>query len=169
MTITDYLISAALVLVIVRQLRGRRLAGVSLYLPLALVAYAAFEYLHRVPTAGNDLSLVLVCLGSGLVLGVLCGLYTLVYPDRSGAVYARATGIAAALWIAGVSGRLAFAYYAEHGGGPSIAHFSEAHALTPQAWPTALVLMALAEVASRTIVLVIRSRRLPRASAAAII
>jgi hypothetical protein len=169
MTTTDYLISGALVLVVLRQLHGRRLAGVTLYLPLALVAYAAVNYVHGIPTAGNDLSLVLLCLGAGIVLGVLCGLYTLVYPDAKGVAYARATGIAAVLWILGVSGRLAFAYYAEHGGGREIARFSASHALTAQAWPTALVLMALAEVAARTVVLLVRSRRLPDGTAAAII
>ena len=164
MTTTDYLISAALILVVVRQIRGKRLAGASLYVPLALVGYAAVKYLHGIPTAGNDLELVALCLAAGLGLGVLCGFFTLVYPDASGVAYARATGIAAALWVAGVSGRLAFGYYAEHGGGPTIARFSHAHALTPQAWPTALILMALAEVVSRSVVLIVRGRRLPTAA-----
>ncbi|HEU5372991.1 MAG TPA: hypothetical protein VFU51_11445 [Gaiellaceae bacterium] len=164
MTTTDYLISAALILVVVRQIRGKRLAGASLYVPLALVAYAAVNYLHGVPTAGNDLLLVGVCLSAGLGLGVLCGLFTLVYPDAQGVAYARATGIAAALWVVGISGRLAFGYFAEHGGGPTIARFSQAHALTPQAWPTALILMALAEVVSRTVVLLVRGRRLATAA-----
>jgi hypothetical protein len=169
MTTTDYLLSAALVLIVLRQLRGRRLAGATLYLPLAIAAYAAFEYLHGIPTAGHDAALIGACLGVGLTLGVLCGLFTLVYPDANGTPYARATAIAAVLWIAGVSGRLAFAYYAEHGGGRAIASFSLHHALTPSVWPTALILMALAEVASRTIVLLVRSRRIALAPAAAII
>jgi hypothetical protein len=160
MTTTDYLISAALVFVVVRQMRGRRLVGASLYVPLALVAYAAFEYLHTVPTSGNDLALVALCIAGGLTLGIGCGLYTLVYPDRDGVPYARATGVAAALWVLGVSGRVAFAFAAEHGGGPAIGRFSVAHALSVQAWSAALILMALAEVVSRTAVLVIRGRRL---------
>ena len=164
MTTTDYLISGALILVVVRQIRGKRLAGASLYVPLALVGYATVKYLHGIPTAGNDLGLVAICLAAGLALGVLCGLFTLVYPDASGVAYARATGIAAALWVLGVSGRVAFGYYAEHGGGPTIARFSHAHALTPQAWPTALILMALAEVVSRSVVLIVRGRRLPTAA-----
>jgi hypothetical protein len=169
MTTTDYLLSAALVLVIVRQLRGRRLAGASLYLPLAIAGYAAFQYLHGIPTSGNDLVLVGACLAAGLTLGILCGLYTLVYPDASGIPYARATAIAAVLWVLGISGRLAFAYYAEHGGGRSVAQFSMHHALTPSVWPSALILMALAEVASRTVVLVLRGRRVGVRAAAAII
>jgi hypothetical protein len=169
MTITDYLLTAALVLVIVRQLRGRRLAGPSLYLPLAIAGYATAEYLHGIPTSGNDLALVASCLLGGLALGVACGLVTLVYRDATGVAFARATALAAALWVVGISGRLAFAYYAEHGGGRSIAHFSIAHAISPKAWPTALILMALAEVLSRTAVLIVRSRRLALAAAPAII
>jgi hypothetical protein len=92
-----------------------------------------------------------------------------VYPDRAGVPFARATGLAVVFWVVGMSGRLAFAYYAEHGGGPSIARFSAHHALTPQAWSTALILMALAEVVTRTVVLVVRSRRLAPPAAAAII
>ena len=165
MTTTDYLLSAALVLIVVRQLRGRPLAGASLYLPLAIVAFAAAKYLRGIPTSGNDLLLVGICLAAGLVLGVLCGLYTLVYPDATGTPFARATGLAVVFWILGMSGRIAFAYYAEHGGGPSIARFSMHHALTVQAWSTALILMALTEVVARTIVLVFRSRRLPATAA----
>jgi hypothetical protein len=169
MTTTDYLISAALILVVVRQVRGRRLAGAALYVPLALVAFAGAKYLHGVPTAGNDLWLVGTCLVTGLGLGMLCGLYTLVYPDATGTPFARATGLAVLFWLLGISGRMAFAFYAEHGGGASIARFSAHHALTSQAWPTALILMALAEVVTRTVVLLVRSRRLPGSAAAAII
>jgi hypothetical protein len=154
---TTYILTAALVLVVVRQLHGRKLAGPSLYVPLAIVAYVTAEYLRGIPTTGNDLRLAVVGAATGAALGCLCGLHTLVYTDR-GVPYARATGFAAALWVAGVGARLAFSLYAQHGGGSAIAHFSVTHSLTMQAWIAALVLMALAEVVSRTAVLVFRSR-----------
>jgi hypothetical protein len=160
MTTTDYALSAALILVVLRQLKGRRLQGLSLYLPLGIVAYAAYKYLHTVPTQGNDLMLVFLCIGAGLALGVLTGIFTRVYPDHDGVPFARATVIAAGLWVLGVSARMAFSLYAQHGGGPSIERFSSAHALSVQAWGAALILMALAEVVSRTAVLVVRGRRL---------
>jgi hypothetical protein len=157
MTLSEYLLNALLVLVVVRQLRGKRLAGPNLYVPLALVAYAAFRFLHPVPTAGNDLWLALTGATIGLVLGVLCAVFTRVYPDHDGVPFARATAVAAGLWILGVGARLAFSLYAQLGGGPSIVRFSAHHDITTaQAWVAALVLMALTEVVSRTAILVAR-------------
>lgn len=159
MTTTEYLLNAALVLVVLRQLRGHRLAGATLYLPLAIVGVVAVKYLHSIPTQGNDLVLALVGALAGLTLGVCCGLYTLVYRDGSGIPFGRATGVAAALWTVGIGARIGFSLFAQHGGGPSLIRFSEAHSLTQAGWVAALVLMALAEVVSRTTVLIVRSRR----------
>jgi hypothetical protein len=154
---TTYIFTAALVLAIVRQARGRKLAGPTLYVPLAIVAYVAVHYLHTIPTSGNDIELVALGALSGALLGTLCGVATCVYA-RSGVPYARATAAAVVLWIIGIGARLAFSLYAQHGGGGAIARFSVAHSLTTQAWVAALVLMALAEVVSRTAVLIVRSR-----------
>ena len=154
---TTYIFTAALVLAIVRQARGRKLAGPALYVPLAIVAYVAFQYLHTIPTSGNDIELVALCTVAGAVLGTLCGVATDVY-RRAGVPYARATAAAVVLWVVGIVARLAFSLYAQHGGGETIARFSVAHALDMQAWIAALVLMALAEVVSRTAVLIVRSR-----------
>jgi hypothetical protein len=169
MTIYDYLLTAALLLVVVRQIRGRRLSGAALYVPVAVTVYAAVNYLHTIPTSGNDLVVVTAGAAVGLALGTLCGIFTLVYPDRDGVPFARATGAAAALWIVGIGSRLVFSLWAQHGGGPALARFSVAHLLTPAAWVTGFVLMAILEAAARTAVLVIRARRLSAPPAGAII
>jgi hypothetical protein len=160
MTIYDYLLTAALLLIVVRQIRGRRLTGAALYVPIAVTAYAAFQYLHTIPTSGNDLVVVGAGAAIGLALGTLCGLCTLVYPDRDGVPFARATGAAAALWVLGIGSRLVFSLWAQHGGGPALAHFSVTHELTPAAWVSGFVLMAIVEAAARTAVLLVRARRL---------
>lgn len=165
---TDYIFSAALILVVVRQFRGRRLAGMNALIPLAIVAYVATQYLHTFPTAGNSVELISLAVTVGLTLGVLSAMFSRVY-RRDGVPFVRATWIAAAFWILGVGARLGFSLYADHGGGPSIAHFSAAHALPMQAWVTALILMALAEVLSRTGVLLVRARRLEDGADSAII
>ncbi len=49
MTITDYLINALFVLVVIRQARERELDLRSLLIPLVLVAFVAHNYLHSIP------------------------------------------------------------------------------------------------------------------------
>jgi len=168
MTTTEYLLNAALVLVVLRQLRGKRLVGSAIYVPLGICAYVGYTYLHSIPTSGNDLALVLIGSAAGLTLGTLCGLYTLVYPDRDGIPFAKATGVAAVLWVIGVGSRIAFSLYAQHGGGSTIAHFSIAHSPSPDAWVAGFVLMAILEAVSRTMVLLVRARRLPGSTSAII-
>jgi hypothetical protein len=165
---TGYLLNGLMIFAIFRQLRGRRLVGMYLAFPLIAVTYVATTYLHTIPTSGNSVVLVALGTGVGLTLGVLCGLTSLLYTDHDGVPFVRATGVAAALWVLGVGARLGFALYAEHGGGPTIVRFSAAHALSMHAWVGALVLMALSEVVSRTLVLLVRSRRLAGGADAAI-
>jgi hypothetical protein len=97
-------------------------------------------------------------------MGLLCGLSTHLRLDGSTPL-GRAGFAAASLWIAGCGARLAFAYGAGHGLGPSLARFSIHHSITgAPAWVAALVLMALADVTARTLVLHTRGRRLAQRS-----
>jgi len=166
MTTPEYLLNAALVLVVLRQLRGKRLIGSAIYVPLAICAYVGYTYLRSIPTSGNDLVLVVIGAAAGLTLGTLCGLATLVYPDRDGIPFARATGAAAVLWVLGIGARIAFSLYAQHGGGATIGRFSFEHALSQDAWVAGFVLMAILEAVARTAVLLVRARRLAGAGSA---
>jgi len=160
MTLTDYLINGLFIGLVVLQLRGRRLTSFSLVMPLAAVAFFANEYLHGIPTAGNDLSLALLGASLGLLLGLGCGLTTRVYAGPGGAVFVRAEALAAALWVVGVGSRLAFSLYVTHGGEGAIGRFSAAHGITSgNAWVACLILMAFGEVLGRTAVLAERRRR----------
>jgi len=72
------------------------------------------------------------------------------------------------MWVAGVGGRMAFAFAATHGAGPAIGRFGIAHHITGQgAWVAALVMMALADVLTRLAVVWLRGRRLAAGPAAA--
>lgn len=160
MTLTDYIIDLALIGIVVLQIRGRRLTGRALLLPVVLVAWAAKTYLHSIPTAGNDLILIGVCAATGITLGTAAGWLTRVTAGPDGSPIAKAGVAAAVLWVLGVGFRFAFQLYATHGGGRSIAHFSATHAITTdQAWVAALVLMALGEALARTAVLAARAYR----------
>ena len=157
MTISDYLIDITLIGLVLVQVKSRRLTVRALLLPIGIVAYVAFNFLKGIPTAQNDLFLVVGAAAVGGILGGLAGKFTSVTHGSDG-VFAKAGLAAAGLWILGTGGRLAFQVWATHGGGPAITHFSATHGITSaNAWTAALVLMALSEVVVRTLVLARRS------------
>ncbi len=154
MTLNDYIINIALVIL---QVRDRRMDLRSLLLPVALVAAACALYLKALPTAGNDLLLDLALGGAGAVLGVATALTTRVWRAADGYAHSKAGVVAAVLWVLGVGSRFAYEEYATHGGAPTIARFSLEHDITStQAWVTAVLFMALAEVVFRLVVLQVK-------------
>ncbi len=162
MSAEDYLINGVLVLLVLRQIRWTRLGLTNLVLPVVIVAFVAVEYLRSVPSGGNDILFDVVLAVIGAILGTACALTTHMRRGGDGAVLARAGVAAALLWIVGVGARIGFAFWSSHGGGPAIARFSIAHSITsPSAWVAAIVMMALAEVLSRTAVLRLRARSVP--------
>lgn len=166
MSFEDVVVELALVAVVVRQLRGRRVTTLGLLWPLGLVAWAGSRYLTTAPSTGGDATLLTVGVLAGAGLGLACAASTRV-DLADGAPVARATAVAAALWVVGVGGRLAFALVAEHGGGPAIAAFSAAHHLTVAGWTAALLATSLAEVLARSGGIGLRARRAVRARALA--
>lgn len=154
MSTTDYVIDLALIALVVLQVRDRRTDARSLLMPVVLVAIACALYLKAVPTGGNDLLLYLVLGGTGAILGVATALATRVWRAPDGYAHSKAGVLAAALWVVGVGSRFAYQEYATRGGGAAIARFSVHHHITStQAWVTAVLFMALAEVVFRLIVL----------------
>jgi hypothetical protein len=158
MTITDYAIDIALIALVFVQVRGRRLTSRTLLVPVLLVGWVGFSYLHGVPTAGNDLVLVIGAAALGVTLGVLCALFTSVRVGPDGHPFAKAGRLAATLWVLGVGTRLAFQLYVTHGGQAAVGRFSAAHSITSsEAWVAALILMAMGEALARTGVLALRA------------
>lgn len=160
MTIFDYLLNIGLISLVVLQMRGRALDRRGLVLPLVLVGWAASKYLHGIPTAGNDLVMVVGGTLLGATLGIASAFLTRVTVRPDGVPFAKATGWAGVLWVVGIGSRMGFSLYAQHGGQAAIGRFSVAHHITPAGWVTALVLMSFAEVISRTLLLWVRSRQL---------
>jgi hypothetical protein len=162
MGLEDWIISGGLILVIVRQLRGKHLTIVGLTWPVALVVWAAFEYLGRLPGYSSDWTLTAVLAVVGLLLGLGAGQFTRVYLEDD-KVMAKASALAATLWIAGMVSRLAFGLVALNGGAHAIARLSSRLDLHSQnTWPTALITMALCEVLSRTVILLVRLQKTNR-------
>ena len=159
MTLTDYLLNAALIGLVVLQVRGHRVTAARLLVPVVLTIWGASQFLRSVPTAGSDLVLeaALVFLGSGL--GVLAAIATRIHRDGEGAI-AKAGGVAALLWVAGIGARLGFYLWVTHGGQTAVASFSASmHVTSSAAWAAGFILMAMAEVVSRTGVLYLRTVR----------
>ncbi|BBA99002.1 putative integral membrane protein [Actinacidiphila reveromycinica] len=161
MTTTDWIIDIVLVLIVFRQMREERLTARTVLLPLAIIGWAAVNYLHPVPTAGNDLLLAGLFAAAGVVFGLFGGLLTRVRL-ADGQVRVRASVGAAALWVASMGFRLGFAVWSSHASGAAhVAHFSSAHDITSaQAWVVALILMAFGEVVVRLGTIVLRGQRL---------
>ena len=158
MTTSEYLLNAAFVLLVLRQARERELDRRSVIVPLVLMFFVGTQYLHSLPTAGNDLVLIALLTAVGLTLGVLGGFATHVRAGGDGVALARVSWIAGGLLVAGIGSRMAFAI--GHGFEPAVRSFSIGHQISAAAWPVALVLMALIEVGARIAVVQVRGRRL---------
>lgn len=161
MSITDYLIDSALVLLVLLQIKERTLTTKTLVRPLVVLAIAVSNYLHGIPTAGNDLVLVGVLATVGLSIGVASGQTVRMRLGRDGNVLARAGWASAIFWVLGMGSRFAFAVWVSHGGASVVGHFSAQHAITSgQAWTAALLAMAVFEVCGRTLVAAARRHQL---------
>ena len=159
MTITDYLMNIALVGLVVLQVRGHKITVVRLVVPIAMTVWAASQLLSTIPTAGHDPLLEPAFLVAGSVLGLLAGFVTSV--RRVGeTAFAKAGVTAAVLWVLGIGARMTFSIWLTNGGRPTVEPFSALHHITSgEAWVAAFILMALAEVASRTGVLYLKAVR----------
>ena len=170
MTFTDYILDSALVLLVLLQIKERKLTTKALVRPMVIVAIAVVNYLHGIPTAGNDLVLLVVLALVGLLIGVGSGQAVMMRRDPDGEVLARAGWISALFWVLGMGSRFAFLVWMTHGGAAAVARFSAEHGITSSAaWVDALLAMAILEVIGRTVTQAIRRRastRVPAASTA---
>jgi len=161
MSVTDYVIDILLIAVIFRQVRRHELTPRTALLPVVLLVVAGAIYLRPPFTlGGNDLALIVILLGVGIVLGAASGLADSVSLDQQGRVLDRAGVISVIAWVLGMGFRFGFAYYAYHSGGPAIARFSVRHDITgARIWTIALFLMAVGQVLTRVGLLQVRRAR----------
>jgi hypothetical protein len=160
MTTTDYLIDSLLVLLVLLQIKERTVTTKTLVRPLVIVGIAVANYVHGIPTAGNDLVLVAILALIGGAIGLASAQTVLMRVGTDGAVLARAGWGSAFFWVLGMGSRFAFIYWITHTGGSSIAQFSAQHAITSSAWTVALLAMALFEVVSRSLMMAVRRQHL---------
>jgi hypothetical protein len=160
MTTTDYLIDSLLVLLVLLQIKERPVTTKTLVRPLVIVGVAVANYLHGIPTAGNDLVLIAILALVGSAIGLASAQTVLMRVGADGEVLARAGWASGFFWVLGMGSRFAFIYWITHTGDASLAHFSAQHAITAGAWTVALLAMALCEVVSRSALMAVRRQRL---------
>ncbi len=161
MSTTDYLIDSALVLLVLLQLKERELTTKTLVRPLVIVGVAVANYLHGIPSAGNDLVLIGAVALTGALIGTVSGQAVIMRRETDGTVLARSGWISGFFWVLGMGSRFAFIYWITHTGASTIGHFSAQHSITSgEAWTVALLGMAVFEVGGRSLVMALRRRQL---------
>jgi hypothetical protein len=161
MTTTDYILDSALVLLVLLQIKERPLSTKTLLRPLVIVAIAVANYLHGIPTAGNDLVLVAVLAIVGGLIGVASGQTMRMRLSADGDVAASTGWVSGFFWVLGMGSRFAFIYWITHSGAHTIGQFSSQHSITTaEAWTVALLAMAVFEVCGRTAVQALRRQSL---------
>ncbi len=159
MTITEYLMNISLVGLVVLQIRGHKITRARLIFPVVITVWVASQFLHGMPSAGNDTVLEFGLAATGAALGALAGLATSVRREGAGA-FARAGFVAAVMWVVGIGARVVFSVWVTHGGQHSVAGFSVAHRITSgTAWTAGFVMMTMLEVVVRTGVLYAKAVR----------
>lgn len=157
MSLTTYIIDSALVLLVLVQIKERKLTTRQLIRPVIILAAAVATYMHSIPTAGNDLVLAGVLAVVGGVIGIASGVSVIMHRRPDGSVTFRSGWLSGVFWVLGMGSRFGFTYWASHGGGSSIMSFSATHHITSDAaWTVALLAMAVCEVLGRTLIMALR-------------
>lgn len=170
MNSSDYLIDSVLVLLVLIQIKERPMTRKALIRPLVILGIAVMNYLHGIPTQGNDLALVGALAVVGGLIGVASGVTAILARRPDGVITLRSGWLSGFFWVLGMGSRFAFAYWTSHSGAGQIASFSANHQITSaEAWTVALLAMAVFEVCGRTLTLATRwnSMRTPATPALA--
>src|SRR5579863_9395859 len=86
MNTSSYIIDSALVLLVLLQIKERKLTTKQLVRPLVILGIAVASYLHGIPTAGNDLVLAGVLAVVGGVIGIASGVAVIMHRRADGDV-----------------------------------------------------------------------------------
>ncbi|WP_371501915.1 hypothetical protein OG871_33350 [Kitasatospora sp. NBC_00374] len=160
-TTTLVVSGTVLTVILASDLGRRRITTMRLVRPLIAVAVVMALFFHTPQLAGNDLSLQLVGVGLGSILGLVAGAMLPGERDSDGNVYTRAGVLYVLFWLAMSAARVVFVYGIEHWYTADIIEFAITYRISgPEVFSNSLVLMALATVLARTAVVLNRRRRL---------
>src|SRR5205823_5213550 len=108
-----------------------------------LILFVGSQYVHTLPTAGNDLLLIVMLAAIGLTFGVIGGVATHLRAGKDGVAFVRLGWIAGRLLVLGIGARMAFAFAIGHGFEPAVRSFSIARQIGAAVWPVAIALLPL--------------------------
>jgi hypothetical protein len=145
------------------DLGRRKITWFRLARPIVVAGAIIAYYLTRTPvaTGGGGLAFELALAAAGVVIGVGAGLIFAVFRGADGAARSQAGIGYAALWLAVIGARIAFAYAAAHS--HSLQVWLGTHHITSDALTDALIFMAAGLLLARTATLRVRARALPGA------
>ncbi|MCQ8832006.1 hypothetical protein [Streptomyces malaysiensis] len=152
-----------LTIVLATDLGRRRVTTMRMMRSIIAVGVVIAIFVDSFPTkGGNDLSLQLVGIGVGVIAGLIAGALLPAYKDATSGQPYTIGGIGYALvWIVLSSGRVIFAYGAEHWFPADLIKFSIDYEISGQdTYANAFIFMALAMVLTRTGVLLAKIRKL---------
>jgi hypothetical protein len=155
MSIFDYALGLSTLALVLWNMRRRELTDRRLLRPVIIAAVVCAAFLHGVPTSGADGALVAVGLLIGAACGTLSAFSTRLERDRStGAIIAIPSRVAIGVTAVAFAARMGFAVAATNGLGSAIGRFSSSIGVhSSQAWVASLVLMAAADLVSRSVIL----------------
>lgn len=160
MTTTDWIVNLSILALMVLTALGTRPITFMTYLrPLLIVVGVGLVFLRGMPVSGPDVGLELAGVGAGVVFGVLAAGVSRV-SWQGGRVMLSSGAAYAAVWLAAIALRVAFAELATHNAdfGRGVAQFSMQHQITgADAWRAAFVLMALAMIVTRVGLVALRA------------
>ncbi|RLV10391.1 hypothetical protein CTZ27_04085 [Streptomyces griseocarneus] len=156
-----------LIIILATDIGRKRITTARMVRSVIAVAVIIAIFVRAFPTQGNDVSLQLVGIGVGVIAGLIAGTLLPAYRHESGDIYTYG-GIGYALvWVVLSSGRVLFAYGAEHWFTADLIRFSIDYKISGRdTYSNAFVFMSLAMVLTRTAVLLTKMRRVRAAEAA---
>ncbi|TVL91770.1 hypothetical protein [Streptomyces sp. SAJ15] len=156
-----------LTIILATDIGHKKITTTRMVRSVVAVAVIIAIFVHSFPTQGNDVSLQLVGVGVGVISGLIAGTLLPAYRHESGEIYTIGGVGYALVWVVLSSGRVLFAYGAEHWFTEDLIRFSIDYKISGQdTYANAFVFMSLAMVLTRTAVLLTKMRKLRAAEAA---
>ncbi|MER5546073.1 hypothetical protein ACWDBD_48615 [Streptomyces sp. NPDC001118] len=154
---------AVLTTVLHADLGYKKIAWLRLARPILLAVAVVPIFAKNIATHGNGLTLEIIGLAAGLLLGLLAAaLLKVRYDEDRRASFSTGRTPYAALWAVVIGARLWFAYASVHIFPAQLGHWMLTHHITSDALTDALIFLAIGMLVARTAALLAKGTRATR-------